>query len=283
MGGAPIIETIRPGVQFTPAAAASFRRAEASWRAKTGRQFIDCNSTYRDYNTQLRMYNDWNAYVAGRGPKPNHSRAIHPDASIHCRGEALDSDDWVIPGFIAHMAHHGWIRTAASDPTERHHFEYQSWRDNHRNETALADDEIPKEWDEMATKEEIAAVVAAEITRISSRPSQSDRTVHVRTEGAMEWTLGDALVGADLEQFDGIVTAANRRDAGDGVFEFRGFLVTGDPVIGQAWSRIYARGNLGEHSRTDRTGYVAIQRELSRVATAELSGQDSAARERPNL
>lgn len=139
MGGAPTIEWIRPGVGFTPAAAASFRRAEASWRAKTGRARIDCNSTYRDWATQLDMYNDWNAYVNGTGPYPGHSRAIHPDHSKHSQGLALDSDDWVLPGFIAHMAEHGWIRTAANDPTERHHFEYQWWRDQHYGEPMPAD------------------------------------------------------------------------------------------------------------------------------------------------
>lgn len=131
----------------------------------------------------------------------------------------------------------------------------------------------PKEWDEMATKEEIAAVVAAEVAKLGSRPSQSVRTVHARVEGATnEWTLGDPLVGQDLDQFDGVVTPTNRRDLGDGVFEFRGFLVTADSSTGVAWARIYAKGNLGEHSRTDRAGYIAIQKALSLVATVEAHG-----------
>lgn len=125
------IVTIRPGVQFTPPAAASFRRVEAEWQQRTGR-LIDVNSTWRDWDLQLRMYNDWRAYVTGRGPKPNHARAVHPDYSVHCQGEALDSDDWRRPGFNDLMAEHGWIRVAAYDPTEQHHFEYQSWRDQHR-------------------------------------------------------------------------------------------------------------------------------------------------------
>lgn len=128
----------------------------------------------------------------------------------------------------------------------------------------------PKEWDEMATKEEIAAVVAAEVAKLSTRPSQSVRTVHARVEGtANEWTLGDPLVGQDLDRFDGVVTATNRRDLGGGVFEFRGFLVTVDEFTGVTWARIYAKGNLGEHSRTDRAGYIAIQKSLSLVATLE--------------
>ncbi len=131
MGGAPAVEWIGAGVGFEPGAAASFRR----FISRLGR-FPDVNRTYADYATQLRMYNAWQAWVSGRGPKPDHSRALHPDYSMHCRGLAWDTDDWRTPGFIALAAEYGWIRTAASDPTEQHHFEYQSWRDQHRNEPA---------------------------------------------------------------------------------------------------------------------------------------------------
>lgn len=147
----PSIEWIRPGVGFTSAAAASFRRAEADW----GR-LIDSNSTHRDYAKQLSMWRAWQAYVAGTGPHPGHSRALHPDKSKHCLGEALDSDDWATPGFIAFMEERGWIRTAANDPTERHHFEYQWWRDQHRNRPAsggsaelpITEPAVPEEEDE---------------------------------------------------------------------------------------------------------------------------------------
>lgn len=133
MGGAPVLETVRPGVTLEPGAAASFRRLEA----RLGRR-ADVNRTYADYATQLRMYNAWNAYKAGRAPHPGHSRALHPDQSVHCQGRAWDTDDWRTPGFIALAAEYGWIRTAANDPTEQHHFEYQWARDQHRNEPTPA-------------------------------------------------------------------------------------------------------------------------------------------------
>lgn len=129
----PTIVTIREGVQFTPPAADSFRRAEHGWQEQTGR-LIDVNSTYRDPVLQMSMHLAWQAWVNGTGPKPWHSRAVHPKYSIHCQGNALDSDDWTTPGFITWMAEHGFIRTAASDPTEQHHFEYQWWRDQHRDD-----------------------------------------------------------------------------------------------------------------------------------------------------
>lgn len=126
---APIIHWIRPGVGYAPEAAASMLRVEA----ELGRPH-QSNSSYRDYNKQLGMYRAWNAYAAGRGPKPPHSRAIHPDFSKHCQGLADDSNEWIDLDYRAILANHGWIRTAASDLTERHHFEYQSWRDNHRHD-----------------------------------------------------------------------------------------------------------------------------------------------------
>lgn len=142
MGGAPVIETIRSGVQFTPDAARSFRRVEAEWWRRKNRN-IDTNSTYRDWTRQMSMYEAWQAWVNGRGPKPYHSRAVHPRYSRHTSGLALDSDDWVDSAFVALMAEHGWIRVAASDPTERHHFEYQSWRDKHRNDPVPTPSNVP--------------------------------------------------------------------------------------------------------------------------------------------
>ncbi|MDQ1169595.1 hypothetical protein QE392_001399 [Microbacterium proteolyticum] len=132
MGGAPTIVWLRPGVGYTAPAAASMRRLERA----LGREH-DCNSSYRDYDEQMRMYNAWQRYVnSGYNPryKPNHSRAIHPDTSEHCAGIADDSDDWTTPGYIDLAAEHGWIRTAAWDPTEQHHFTYQWWKDQHRND-----------------------------------------------------------------------------------------------------------------------------------------------------
>lgn len=149
MSSAPVIQWIRPGVGYAADAAASMLRLEAA----LGRKH-DSNSSYRDYNKQLGMYRAWNAYVNGRGPKPPHARAIHPDYSMHCRGLADDSDDWKTPGYIALALEHGWVRTAAWDPTEQHHFEYQRGRDQHRTDTALSHPTTPQEEDDMFTDED---------------------------------------------------------------------------------------------------------------------------------
>lgn len=116
---APTIEWVRAGVGFTPPAAASFRRMEA----QLGRR-LDVNSTYRDYNTQLSWYRAWQAWASGRGPKPNHGYAAHPDQSDHCKGIALDTDD-SIPQDALFDAH-GWVRT---DPNESWHRVYRVLED----------------------------------------------------------------------------------------------------------------------------------------------------------
>lgn len=139
MSGAPTIDWVRPGVGFTPEAAASFRRAEAH----AGRE-LDANSTYRDWDTQQAMHDAWEAYVAGTGPYPGHSRALPPEESMHCLGLAWDSDEWVRPGMVELLAEHGWVRTAAWDPTEQHHFEYQQHNDQHREDDMFTDEDRAK-------------------------------------------------------------------------------------------------------------------------------------------
>lgn len=154
---APTIEWIRPGVGFTPDAAAAFRRAEAD----VGRQ-IDVNSTYRSWDTQLAMHEASLAYLAGRGPYPGHSYAAHPKYSRHVGGTALDSDDWRDTRVRAILADHGFIRNQLHVKNEEHHFEYLSERDNHRNEgTPAGGDEKPlptpdqSEEDDMANPRQI--------------------------------------------------------------------------------------------------------------------------------
>ena len=135
--GSPVIETVRPGVQFTPDAAAAFRRADAQVQAELGRP-IDVNSTHRPWDTQLAMWHAWNAYVAGNGPYPGHSKAVHPSESFHVDGLALDSDDWTNTRVVQILADNGFIRNRLYVPNEKHHFEYIRARDKHYGEPIFA-------------------------------------------------------------------------------------------------------------------------------------------------
>lgn len=158
----PTIVTIRAGVQFTPEAAAAFRRAEAQVQRELGR-LIDVNSTYRDWDKQLSMYNAWQAYINGRGPYPGHSKALHPDSPLafHVTGEALDSDDWVNERIVFILAVNGFIRNRLYVPNENHHFEYIRSRDKHYGKPAASggggsEDEMSAE-----AENQIKAVYAA--------------------------------------------------------------------------------------------------------------------------
>lgn len=135
MGGL-VIETIRPGVEFVPDAAAAFRRADAQVWAEFGRG-IDVNSTYRSWSVQLAMFEAWQRYLKG-GPYPGHSKALHPDdpLAFHVQGTALDSDDWTEARIVQILAEHGFIRNRLYVPNERHHFEYLRDRDQHYGQTA---------------------------------------------------------------------------------------------------------------------------------------------------
>lgn len=151
MGGL-VIETIRPGVMFTPDAAAAFRRAEAQVQAEFGRN-ISCNSTYRSWDTQLSMYDAWNAYVGGRGPYPGHSKAVHPSESFHVSGLALDSDDWRNARIVQILADNGFIRNRLYVPNEQHHFEYIRARDKNFGRPAGMEDDMFTEEDRKMLRE----------------------------------------------------------------------------------------------------------------------------------
>ena len=141
MGGL-VIETVRAGVQIVPDAAAAFRRADARVRAEFGRG-IDVNSTYRSWSDQMKMFENWNAYVGGWGPYPGHSKAVHPDDSFHVSGLALDSDDWRIPRIVQILAEEGFIRNRLYVPGEDHHFEYIRSRDKNYGKPASGGSAIP--------------------------------------------------------------------------------------------------------------------------------------------
>ena len=91
-------------------------------------------------------------------------------------------------------------------------------------------------------------------------------TVHVRTEKGIEYTLAHPEFGKGLAPYTGPGTGGKKTEGK--VTTYRGFMVTTDPTIGIAWARMYADGSGNEKSRTDRAGYIAIQVEASRVATA---------------
>lgn len=137
-----VVETVRPGVVFIPEAAAAFRRADAQVYAEFGRG-IDVNSTYRSWADQMVMFTNWEKWIQGKGPRPAHSKAVHPSESFHVAGTALDSDDWRVPRIVAILAENGFIRNRLHVPGEQHHFEYIRALDRNRGKPTPTGTTIP--------------------------------------------------------------------------------------------------------------------------------------------
>lgn len=83
-------------------------------------------------------------------------------------------------------------------------------------------------------------------------------TVHVRTEGSVEYTRAHPEIGKNLKP------GASRKEGK--VTVYRGWEATADTSIGTAWARTHAGGSGHEHSRTDRAGYIAIQEQATRLS-----------------
>ncbi|MFJ2502540.1 hypothetical protein [Microbacterium sp. NPDC087592] len=223
MGGL-VIETVRPGVQFTPDAAAAFRRADAQVLAEFGRR-IDVNSTYRSWSDQMVMYVDWSRYVAsGYRPslKPNHSKAVHPSQSFHVSGTALDSDDWVNARIVAILAENGFIRNRLHIPNERHHFEYLRGSDKNFGKPTGGGNSKPT-----------PAPVPADLMEAINMAQI--RYVHRVEKGyETEWMI----VGLEIPG---------------------GFQTTSDKTRAEGWGAIYGTDKGGSWKALTRKQYIALQ------------------------
>jgi hypothetical protein len=86
------------------------------------------NSSYRDYDEQMKAYNAYNRYAAGTGPWAPY--ALHPDKSWHCKGLAVDAQRYNVT-----LAEYGWTQTALAIK-EWWHLDYIASRDRHVGEPA---------------------------------------------------------------------------------------------------------------------------------------------------
>lgn len=85
-------------------------------------------------------------------------------------------------------------------------------------------------------------------------------TIHFRTAGNPEWSRCHPDIGKDLKP------GQSRKDGN--VTVFRGFEATTNKTVGTAWARQYARGVGNETSRTNRSGYIQIQKQATRLSVA---------------
>lgn len=130
----------------------------------------DINEAGRSPEQADANHRAWLAYLNG-GPKAPY--ALPASQSIHCQGDAADTDDWYNDAAAAVWYDNGWRQTARypNNPKkdEPWHGEYFPDLDNHRHEVVELVNENgtwriapDKEWDEMATEAQIRAIVADE-------------------------------------------------------------------------------------------------------------------------
>lgn len=114
----------------SPTAAASIRRIDT----QLGRP-ADINEAGRSPEKADENHRKWLAYLAG-GPWAPY--ALPASKSVHCTGDAADSDDWYDPAAAAVWYDNGWRQTARY-PNDRKkdepwHGEHFPELDNHRND-----------------------------------------------------------------------------------------------------------------------------------------------------
>lgn len=108
--------------------------AEAIWRidADLGRP-ADVNEAWRSpeqANANRARWLAYERYLNGGPWAPRAPYALGADDSVHCSGEAADSDDWYDPDAAAVWRRHGFRQTARYPGTPRD----EPWHGEHRRE-----------------------------------------------------------------------------------------------------------------------------------------------------
>lgn len=95
--------------------------------AQLGR-YLDINSAWRDPQEQERLYTAYRSYVNGNGPWA--PIALSPEQSVHCKGEAIDTDD-NNSAMTRTLNDNGWFHTVYRNGVlvEPWHYEYDYKRD----------------------------------------------------------------------------------------------------------------------------------------------------------
>lgn len=93
-------------------------------------RYLDINSAWRDPQEQEQLYNAYRRYLAGTGPWA--PIALAPEYSVHCDGEAIDTDDNNV-AMTRILNANGWFHTVYRNGVlvEPWHYEYDYKRDKY--------------------------------------------------------------------------------------------------------------------------------------------------------
>lgn len=150
--------------------------------AQLGR-LLDINSAWRDPLEQEKLYTAYRNYVNGNGPWA--PIALKPEDSVHCDGEAIDSDDQSAE-MVKLLGDNGWFRTVyrwvngVYTLVEPWHYEYDYKRDKFFGGIPAGSEiiDMPLDSNDKAWLNGLGASIIAQINAADA-PIRSDiNTVH---------------------------------------------------------------------------------------------------------
>lgn len=158
--------------------------AEAVWRidADLGRP-ADVNEAWRSpeqANANRARWLAYERYLNGGPWAPWAPYALGAEDSVHCDGEAVDSDDWYNPAAAAVWRRHGFRQTARYPGTARD----EIWHGEHRDEweepgaRPAGGNATPiqqKEWYEMALDDQAKADIRDVFREVLNEPRGKDQ------------------------------------------------------------------------------------------------------------
>lgn len=111
-------------------------------------RYLDINSAWRDPQEQERLYSAYKAYLNGTGPWA--PIALAPEYSVHCDGEAIDTDD-NNTAMTRILNDNGWFHTVFRNGVlvEPWHYEYDYKRDKFFGGIPAGSESTPVEEDDM--------------------------------------------------------------------------------------------------------------------------------------
>lgn len=117
-------------------------------------RLLDINSAWRDPREQETFYTAYRNYVNGNGPWA--PIALPPEQSVHCKGEAIDTDD-NNASMTRILNNNGWFHTVFRNGklVEPWHYEYDYKRDKYFGAIPAGNDSTPFEEDMPLTQADV--------------------------------------------------------------------------------------------------------------------------------
>lgn len=154
-------------------------------------RLLDINSAWRDPIEQQRLYDAYRRYVNGTGPWA--PIALTPEQSVHCDGEAIDTDD-NNAAMTRILNDNGWFHTVFRGGVlvEPWHYEYDFKRDKYFTGSPAGEEEEDMTPEQDARLERIEAWINGAL-------SSSNQTAMFQNVA----TLRAALLNGRPEYYEG--------------------------------------------------------------------------------